>query len=225
MALWASGNGAAGRESLLVRRLIDQGIRDPRVLAAFARVPRTFFVPEEAQAEAEADRPLDIGCGQTISQPYVVAAMAEALELTGRERVLEVGTGSGYATAILAEMMPVSAGIHSVEIIPELADRARRVLGELGYENVQVRVSDGALGWPEAAPFDAILVSAAPREVPPALLDQLVAGGRLVLPVGPSPEQQELQLWRRLSSGGLEKRGLMQVRFVPLIGSSQRSAH
>jgi len=225
MALWASGNGAAGRESLLVRRLIDQGIRDPRVLAAFARVPRTFFVPEEAQAEAEADRPLDIGCGQTISQPYVVAAMAEALELTGRERVLEVGTGSGYATAILAEMMPVSAGIHSVEIIPELADRARRVLGELGYENVQVRVSDGALGWPEAAPFDAILVSAAPREVPPALLDQLAPGGRLVLPVGPSPEQQELQLWRRLSSGGLEKRGLMQVRFVPLIGSSQRSAH
>ena len=225
MALWASGNGAAGRESLLVRRLIDQGIRDPRVLAAFARVPRTFFVPEEAQAEAEADRPLDIGCGQTISQPYVVAAMAEALELTGRERVLEVGTGSGYATAILAEMMPVSAGIHSVEIIPELADRARRVLGELGYANVQVRVSDGALGWPEAAPFDAILVSAAPREVPPALLDQLAPGGRLVLPVGPSPEQQELQLWRRLSSGGLEKRGLMQVRFVPLIGSSQRSAH
>ena len=225
MALWTSGNGAAGRESLLVRRLIDQGIRDPRVLAAFARVPRTFFVPEEAQAEAEADRPLDIGCGQTISQPYVVAAMAEALELTGRERVLEVGTGSGYATAILAEMMPVSAGIHSVEIIPELADRARRVLGELGYENVQVRVSDGALGWPEAAPFDAILVSAAPREVPPALLDQLAPGGRLVLPVGPSPEQQELQLWRRLSSGGLEKRGLMQVRFVPLIGSSQRSAH
>jgi len=225
MALWTSGNGAAGRESLLVGRLIDQGIRDPRVLAAFARVPRTFFVPEEAQAEAEADRPLDIGCGQTISQPYVVAAMAEALELTGRERVLEVGTGSGYATAILAEMMPVSAGIHSVEIIPELADRARRVLGELGYENVQVRVSDGALGWPEAAPFGAILVSAAPREVPPALLDQLAPGGRLVLPVGPSPEQQELQLWRRLSSGGLEKRGLMQVRFVPLIGSSQRSAH
>ena len=195
------------------------------MLAAFARVPRTFFVPEDRQDEAEADRPLDIGCGQTISQPYVVAAMAEALELTGRERVLEVGTGSGYATAILAEMMPVSAGIHSVEIIPELADRARRVLGELGYENVQVRVSDGALGWPEAAPFDAILVSAAPREVPPALLDQLAPGGRLVLPVGPSPEQQELQLWRRLSSGGLEKRGLMQVRFVPLIGSSQRSAH
>ena len=225
MALWIQGNGAAGRESLLVRRLIDQGIRDPRVLAAFARVPRSFFVPDEARDEAEADRPLEIGCGQTISQPYVVAAMIEALEMTGRERVLEVGTGSGYATAILAEMMPVSAEIRSVEIIPELASRARRVLAELGYGNVQLRVGDGALGWPEAAPFDAILVSAAPYEVPPALLDQLAPGGRLVLPVGPSPEQQELQLWRRVPSGRLEKRGLMQVRFVPLTGSSQRSVH
>jgi protein-L-isoaspartate(D-aspartate) O-methyltransferase len=151
--------------------------------------------------------------------------MIEALDMTGRERVLEVGTGSGYATAILAEMMPVGAEIRSVEIIPELAERARRVLAELGYTNVQVRLGDGALGWPEAAPFDAILVSAAPSEVPPALLDQLAPGGRLVLPVGPSPEQQELQLWRRVPSGRLEKRGLMQVRFVPLTGSSQRSVH
>ena len=205
-------------EGPLVRRLIDQGIRDPHVLAAFARVPRRAFVPDTAQGESEADRPLDIGCGQTISQPYVVAAMAEALELTGRERVLEVGTGSGYATAILAEMMPVSAGIHSVEIIPELADRARRVLGELGYENVQVRVSDGALGWPEAAPFDAILVAAAPAVVPAPLLDQLAPGGRLVIPVGPSPENQELQLWRKAPDGTLERRSLMQVRFVPMTG-------
>jgi protein-L-isoaspartate(D-aspartate) O-methyltransferase len=225
MTLWSQGDGAAARESLLVRRLVDQGIRDPRVLAAFARVPRSFFVPDEARDEAEADRPLEIGCGQTISQPYVVAAMIEALDMTGRERVLEVGTGSGYATAILAEMMPVGAEIRSVEIIPELAERARRVLVELGYANAQVRLGDGALGWPEAAPFDAILVSAAPSEVPPALLDQLAPGGRLVLPVGPSPEQQELQLWRRVPSGRLEKRGLMQVRFVPLTGSSQRSVH
>ena len=220
-----SDGGVTPSESLLVRRLIDQGVRDPRVLAAFARVPRTFFVPEDRQDEAEADRPLDIGCGQTISQPYVVAAMTEALQLTGRERVLEVGTGSGYATAILAEMLPVSAPIRTLEIIPDLADRARRVLRELGYHNVEVRVGDGALGWPEAAPFDAILVSAAPREVPAALLDQLAPGGRMVLPVGPSPEQQELQLWRRVPSGRLEKRGLMQVRFVPLTGSSQRSVH
>ena len=200
MGIWSHGDGAMAREGLLVRRLIDQGLRDPRVLAAFARVPREFFVPEEYQGEAQADRPLDIGWGQTISQPYVVAAMVEALDLTGRERLLEVGTGSGYATAILAEMMPVSAAIRSIEIIPDLASRARRV-------------------------FDAILVSAAPPEVPPALLAQLASGGRMVLPVGRSPEQQELQLWRRAPAGGFEKRTLMQVRFVPLTGSSQHNLH
>ena len=133
--------------------------------------------------------------------------------------------GSGYATAILAEMMPVNAAIRSIEIIPELASRARRVLAELGYQNVEIRVGDGALGWPEAAPFDAILVSAAPPEVPPALLAQLASGGRMVLPVGRSPEQQELQLWRRAPAGGFEKRTLMQVRFVPLTGSSQHNLH
>ena len=225
MGIWSHGDVAMAREGLLVRRLIDQGVRDPRVLAAFARVPREFFVPEEYQEEAQADRPLDIGWGQTISQPYVVAAMVEALDLTGRERLLEVGTGSGYATAILAEMMPVSAAIRSIEIIPDLASRARRVLAELGYQNVEIRVGDGALGWPEAAPFDAILVSAAPPEVPPALLAQLASGGRMVLPVGRSPEQQELQLWRRAPAGGFEKRTLMQVRFVPLTGSSQHNLH
>jgi len=222
MGASTQSDGQTARESLLVRRLIDQGIRDARILAAFARVRRSFFVPEQWQDDAEADRPLEIGCGQTISQPYVVAAMIEALELSGSERILEVGTGSGYVTAILAEMMPVSAAIRGIEIIPELADRARRVLAELGYENVEVRVGDGALGWPEAAPFDAMIVSAAPLAVPAALLDQLAPGGRLVLPVGPSPEQQELQLWRRLPTGDLEKRGLMKVRFVPLTGSSQR---
>src|SRR5207302_7208559 len=138
---------------------------------------------------------------------------------------LEVGTGAWDCAAILAEMLPVSAPIRTLETIPDMADRARRVLRELGYHNVEVRVGDGALGWPEAAPFDALLVSAAPREVPAALLDQLAPGGRMVLPVGPSPEQQELQLWRRVPSGRLEKRGLMQVRFVPLTGSSQRSVH
>jgi protein-L-isoaspartate(D-aspartate) O-methyltransferase len=218
-------NGAERRDSLLVRRLIDQGVRDPRVLAAFARVPRTFFVPEDAQPEADADRPLDIGWGQTISQPYVVAAMIEALELNGSERTLEIGSGSGYATAILAEMLPITATVRGVEIIPELARRARRTLGELGYTNVDIREGDGALGWPEAAPFDAILVSAAPREVPPALLAQLAPGGRLVVPVGPSPENQELQLWRRLPGGGVDRRTLMHVRFVPLTGPGHRGVH
>src|SRR3954451_25178393 len=138
-------DGQGARESLLVRRLVDQGIRDPRVLAAFARVPRHFFVPEEAQAEAHADRPLDIGWGQTISQPFVVAAMTEALELKGPERVLEVGTGSGYALAILAELLPFNADVRGIEIIPELAERAQRPLREVGYTNVQVRQGDGTV--------------------------------------------------------------------------------
>jgi len=218
-------DGEGARESLLVRRLSDQGVRDPRVLAAFARVPRHYFVPPEARAEAQADRPLDFGWGQTISQPLVVAAMAEALELKGIERVLEVGTGSGYALAVLAEMLPVNADVRGIEIIPELAERAQRTLAELGYSNVRVRQGDGALGWPEAAPFDAILVSAAPRRVPSALLEQLSPGGRLVLPVGPSSDRQELQLWRRLPDGEFERRTLMQVRFVPLTGSADTGTH
>jgi protein-L-isoaspartate(D-aspartate) O-methyltransferase len=218
-------DGQEARESLLVRRLIDQGVRDPRVLAAFARVPRHLFVPEESQAEAQADRPLDIGWGQTISQPFVVAAMIEALELKGPERVLEVGTGSGYALAVLAEMLPVNADVRGIEIIPELAERAQRTLAELGYANVHVRQGDGALGWPEAAPFDSILVSAAPREVPKALLAQVAPSGRLVLPVGPSVDRQELQLWRRLPGGGFDRRTLMQVRFVPLTGGTDGGVH
>src|SRR5438045_2037299 len=206
-------------EGPLVRRLIDQGIRDPRVLAAFSRVPRHFFVPDEARRESEADRPLDIGHGQTISQPFIVAAMTEALQLTGRERVLEVGTGSGYQTAILAEMLPLSSTLRTVEIVPELSWRAQRVLRELGYENIEFRIGDGRLGWPEAAPYDAILVAAAPGTVPPALLEQLAPGGRLVIPVGSSSENQELQLWRRdPQTGALDRRVLMQVRFVPLTG-------
>ena len=206
-------------EAPLVRRLIEQGIRDPRVLAAFGRVPRRFFVPEEAQAYAEGDHPLEIGYGQTISQPYIVAAMTEALDLQGYERVLEVGTGSGYQTAILAELLPLGLTIRTIEIVPELSVRAERTLRELGYDNVRFRVEDGAKGWPEAAPYDAILVAAAPDEVPAALLEQLAPGGRLVIPVGPDPEHQELQLWRKLpGTGSLVRKVLMHVRFVPLTG-------
>ena len=206
-------------EAPLVRRLIEQGIRDPRVLAAFGRVPRRFFVPEEAQAYAEGDHPLEIGYGQTISQPYIVAAMTEALDLQGYERVLEVGTGSGYQTAILAELLPLGSTIRTIEIVPELSLRAERTLRELGYDNVRFRVDDGAKGWPEAAPYDAILVAAAPDDVPAALLEQLAPGGRLVIPVGPDPEHQELQLWRKLpGTGSLVRKVLMHVRFVPLTG-------
>jgi protein-L-isoaspartate(D-aspartate) O-methyltransferase len=207
-------------EAPLVRRLMEQGIRDPRVLAAFGRVPRRFFVPEEAQPYAQGDHPLEIGYGQTISQPYIVAAMTEALDLRGLERVLEVGTGSGYQTAILAELLPLGSTLRTVEIVPDLARRAEQTLRELGYENVQFRTGDGSKGWPEAAPYDAILVAAAPEEVPAALLEQLAPGGRLVIPVGPDPEHQELQLWRRLAGSGLlDRRVLMHVRFVPLTGS------
>jgi protein-L-isoaspartate(D-aspartate) O-methyltransferase len=207
-------------EGPLVRRLIDQGIRDPRVLAAFGRVPRNFFVPEEARSESEADRPLDIGHGQTISQPYIVAAMTEALQLQGRERVLEIGTGSGYQTAVLCEMLPLDSVVRTVEIVPELSWRAQRILQELGYDNVEYRIGDGAKGWPEAAPFDAILVAAAPHLVPESLLEQLAPGGRLVIPVGPDPDHQELQLWRKSpATGALLGQVLMQVRFVPLTGA------
>src|ERR1700693_399289 len=175
---------APNPEGPLVRRLIGQGIRDPRVLAAFARVPRRFFVPDESQEQAEGDHPLEIGYGQTISQPYIVGAMTEALQLEGRERVLEVGNGSGYQTALLCELLPLTA------------------TGEF-------RAGDGALGWPEAAPFDAILVAAAPEQVPAPLLEQLAPGGRLVIPVGASPEHQELQLWRKLpGTGALDRKVL-----------------
>ncbi len=209
-------------EGQLVRRLIEQGIGDPRVLAAFARVPRRFFVPEQGQPYAEGDHPLEIGYGQTISQPYIVAAMTEALQLEGRERVLEVGTGSGYQTAILCELLPLASTVRTIEIVPELAGRAERTLRELGYENVEFRVGDGAPGWPEAAPYDAIVVAAAPEEVPAPLLQQLAPGGRLVIPVGPDPEHQELQLWHRLPSGDdFDRKVLMHVRFVPLTGHSR----
>src|SRR3954470_16399039 len=211
----------AASEGPLVRRLIGQGIRDPRVLAAFARVPRRFFVPEELQDLSEGDHPLDIGYGQTISQPFIVAAMTEALHLEGRERVLEVGTGSGYQTAILCELLPLASVVRTLEIVPELSRRAERILRELGYENVELRVADGAQGWPEAAPFDAILVAAAPDEVPAPLLEQLAPGGRLVVPVGPDPDHQELQLWRRMpGTGALDRKVLMHVRFVPLTGAA-----
>jgi len=210
------------REGQLVRRLIEQGIRDPRVLAAFARVPRRFFVPEEGQPYAEGDHPLEIGYGQTISQPYIVAAMTEALQLEGRERVLEVGTGSGYQTAILCELLPLASTVRTIEIVPELAGRAERTLRELGYENVEFRVGDGSRGWPEAAPYDAIVVAAAPEEVPAPLLQQLAPGGRLVIPVGPDPEHQELQLWHKLPSGDdFDRKILMHVRFVPLTGHAR----
>lgn len=198
----------------LARRLEAEGIADPRVLEAVARLSRARFVPEELAECGDDDRPLPIGFGQTISQPYVVAYMTERLGLAGQERVLEVGTGSGYQTALLALL---AGEVFSVEILPELAERARRLLrGELLLGNVRLRVGDGTLGWEEEAPFDRIVVTAAGPEVPPALLAQLAPGGRMILPVGPDASGQVLRLVDRRRGGEVSETDVLPVRFVPL---------
>jgi protein-L-isoaspartate(D-aspartate) O-methyltransferase len=190
------------------------GIRDRRVLDAIAEIDRARFVPPGLSAEAYDDRPLPIGCGQTISQPFVVAFMTEALGLEGSERVLEIGTGSGYQTALLARL---AGEVWSVEIVPELAARARGLLLEdLGLANVHLREGDGALGWPEAAPFDRILVTAAAPWVPPPLRAQLAPGGRMVLPVGEAESDQVLRVLERGADGIEEIEDVLPVRFVPL---------
>jgi protein-L-isoaspartate(D-aspartate) O-methyltransferase len=198
----------------MVRRdLAGRGVRDARVLAAVGRVPRERFVPAPRAAEAYADHPLDIGLGQTISQPYIAALMTEMLGLTGSERVLEIGTGSGYQTAVLAAL---AAEVYSVERLPELSERARAALAELGCGNVRFRVGDGTLGWPEEAPFDAVLVAAAAPHVPGSLRAQLADGGRLVMPVGP-PGAQRLVTVRRGGQRFTEEPGIDCI-FVRLIG-------
>ncbi len=198
----------------LARSLEAMGIRSARVLEAVAGLDRARFVPPALRREADGDFPLPIGFGQTISQPFVVAYMTERLGLAGEERVLEVGTGSGYQTAILARL---ARSVHSIEIIPELAERARAVLlDECALGNVFLRVGDGALGWPEEAPFDRILVTAAGPEVPPALLEQLAPGGRMILPVGPDAGGQILRVVDRRQDGSLAEQDMLPVRFVPL---------
>jgi len=202
----------AERERMVRRQLAERGIREARVLDAMSRVPRHEFVPETLRQEAYEDHPLPIGEGQTISQPYIVAAMLEHLALQATDRVLEVGTGSGYVTALLSLLC---AEVYSVERHAQLAALAESTLHRLGYRNMKIRVGDGSQGWPEYAPFDAILVSAATPEMPPALFAQLREGGRLVVPVGP-PSSQELQLIGKIG-GEPEVRVLEGCRFVPLV--------
>jgi protein-L-isoaspartate(D-aspartate) O-methyltransferase len=195
--------------------LARMGIRDPRVLAALAKVPRHLFVPEGERAFAYADGPLAIGRGQTISQPYMVAAMTEALGLTGTERVLEVGTGSGYQCAILAEL---AREVVTVERIAELSARAGEALRGLGYDNVTLVVGDGTLGAPEQAPYDAVVVTAgAPPDVPEPLLAQLAEGGRLVIPTGDRGMQTLMRYTKR--GGKVHPESLMACVFVPLVGA------
>jgi len=206
----------AQRSAMVEQQVRQRGIASGRVLEAMRRVPRHRFVPESARAESYQDHPLPIGLGQTISQPYIVAFMTEALELEPSHRVLEIGTGSGYQAAILGELV---REVYTIEIIPELAGRARAVLAELGYRNIQVRAGNGYLGWPEAAPFDRIIVTAAPDAVPPALVAQLVAGGLMAIPVGEA--EQELKILRRTPTG-METLATLPVRFVPMTGKPKR---
>jgi protein-L-isoaspartate(D-aspartate) O-methyltransferase len=202
----------AERERMVRTQLAERGIREVRVLDAMSRVPRHEFVPETLRQEAYEDHPLPIGEGQTISQPYIVAAMLEHLALQTIDRVLEIGTGSGYVTALLSLLC---AEVYSVERQAQLAALAESTLHRLGYRNMKMRVGDGSQGWPECAPFDAILVSAATPEMPPALFAQLREGGRMVVPIGPA-SSQELQLIRKIG-GEPAVRVLEGCRFVPLV--------
>lgn len=213
---------AARRHRMVAEQIRRRGVRNPDVLAALERVPRHLFVPEEYLDLAYDDRPLPIGKDQTISQPYIVAYMTEALELAPGDRVLEIGLGSGYQAAVLAEL---GARVYSVEIVPELARRTMRLLGELGLgEKVRVRLGDGREGWPEEAPFDAIIATAAPEEVPRVLLNQLAPGGRMVIPIGGNA--QELRRIRRSADiSRYETESLMGVRFVPMTGLEAGPAH
>jgi protein-L-isoaspartate(D-aspartate) O-methyltransferase len=195
----------------------DRSVTAPRVLAALARVPRHEFVPPELRGSAYEDRPLPIGCDQTISQPYIVGVMTELLALAPTDRVLEIGTGSGYQAAILAEL---AAAVYSLEIVPALSAAAAAVLRRLGCRNIHLRVGDGYRGWPEAAPFDAITVTCAPDQVPPPLTQQLKDGGRLVVPVN-AGEFQNLILYRKRGRK-LEQRCIFPVRFVPMTGEAER---
>lgn len=220
-AISMSGNDdrQAERERMVAEQIATarRGVRDPRVLEAMRRVPRHAFVPAALQAEAYADRPLPIGFEQTISQPYVVAFMTEQLALQPGERVLEIGTGSGYQAAVLAVL---AHEVRSIEIVPELAERASRDLARLGYTNVFVRAGDGYQGWPEAAPFDAIIVTCAPDHVPRPLVDQLREGGRMIIPVG-DQGSQSLHVLRK-AGGRVEERAVLPVRFVPMTGPHTR---
>ncbi|MGE0639898.1 MAG: protein-L-isoaspartate(D-aspartate) O-methyltransferase [Thermoanaerobaculia bacterium] len=207
---------AARRREMVETQIRARGIDDARVLRAMSEVPRHRFVPPAVEAQAYEDYPLPIGAQQTISQPYIVALMTSLLELEGGEKVLEIGTGSGYQAAVLAR---VAGEVYTIEILQPLAESARRTITDLGYSNVQFRVGDGYAGWPEAAPFDAIVVTAAPEKVPQPLLDQLRVGGRLVIPVGSF--FQNLMVYTKTASG-FEKKNVIPVRFVPMTGKAQK---
>lgn len=203
------------RHRMIEKQLEPMGIRDQAVLDAMNTVPREAFVDESRQSQAYDDSPLPINAGQTISQPFIVAYMIQAIELRGDEKVLEVGTGSGYAAAVLAE---IAAEVITVERIEPLAVPAKQRLGELSYENVRCVIGDGSKGWPKAAPYDAIVVSAGAPAVPQALKSQLAVGGRLIIPVGERGSHQRLLIVTRVNENDFREKSVGDVRFVPLVG-------
>jgi protein-L-isoaspartate(D-aspartate) O-methyltransferase len=209
----SEGRYTRERERMVDEQLAGRGVTDPRVVAAMRRVPRHRFVQEALRARAYGDHPLPIGEEQTISQPFIVGLMTSLLELSGREKVLEVGTGSGYQSAVLAAL---ARRVCSIERLPRLAEAARAMLESLGYDNVWVRVGNGALGWPDEAPFDRIIVTAGGPSIPPPLVQQLADGGRMVLPVG-SPENQTLTVVENVG-GEIRQRTHGECKFVKLVG-------
>ncbi len=203
------------REQMVREQLEGRDIKDLRVLEAMRRVPRHRFVPEQLVESAYEDNPLPLILGQTISQPYIVAYMTQVLAMRGGERVLEIGTGSGYQAAILAE---IASEVYTIEILPELALQAQSLLDSLGYTNIHVRTGDGYMGWPEAAPFDRVIVTAAPDHIPQPLIDQLAPGGKMVIPVGRL--DQDLILLEK-NEKGVSRKSMIPVRFVPMTGKAQ----
>ena len=201
-------------ERMVAEQIEKRGVKDKRVLQAMRTVPRHKFVPDELKAYAYEDRPFPIGCGQTISQPYIVALMTELLKVDKEDKVLEVGTGSGYQAAILSQIV---REVYTIEIFEELGISAKRRLRELGYSNVKVRIGDGYYGWPEEAPFDAIIVTCAATHIPPPLLAQLREGGRMCIPVGGVFQVQNLMLVEK-RDGKITSRNILPVRFVPMLG-------
>jgi protein-L-isoaspartate(D-aspartate) O-methyltransferase len=201
------------REKMVETQIKARGVKDPRVLSAMLKVERHLFVPKDLHSSAYTDQPLPIGEGQTISQPYIVAIMTELLELKGEEKVLEIGTGSGYQAAILAELVKE---VYTIEIVETLAASAKRLLLQMGYQNIMVKAGDGYLGWPDVAPFDAIVVTAAPDHIPKPLLEQLKEGGRMVVPVG-TYSQVLKKIVKR--SGRVETTDIIPVLFVPMTGN------
>ncbi|MEA2691839.1 MAG: protein-L-isoaspartate(D-aspartate) O-methyltransferase [Acidobacteriota bacterium] len=204
------------RHRMVEEQVKARDVKDAAVLAAMEAVPRHLFVPESERGEAYADHPLPIGGGQTISQPYIVALMTELLGVGKHGKVLEIGTGSGYHAAVLSRVV---GEVYSMEIVPSLGEEARATLARLGYDNIHVRVGDGYKGWPEEAPFDAILLTAAPPSIPEPLLAQLKPGGRMVLPVG--TVAQDLLVLTKRPDGTVETRNVLPVRFVPMTGEAQ----